>query len=94
MNRGTMVLIASRHNQQIAGDIMDQLDRGTTFFKSVGGYSGRDSEMLMCVVDRKQFYAVKNIVDRWDPRAFVIASETKEVFGEGFLDDPRDAQGA
>ena len=94
MNRGTMVLIASRHNQQIAGDIMDQLDRGTTFFKSVGGYSGRDSEMLMCVVDRKQFYAVKNIVDKWDPRAFVIASETKEVFGEGFLDDPRDAQGA
>ena len=92
MNRGTMVLIASRHNQQIAGDIMDQLDRGTTFFKSVGGFSGRDSEMLMCVVDRKQFYAVKNIVDRWDPRAFVIASETKEVFGEGFLDDPRDAQ--
>ena len=38
--------------------------------------------------------AVKNIVDKWDPRAFVIASETKEVFGEGFLDDPRDAQGA
>lgn len=89
MNKGTMVLIASRHNRQIADDIMAQLGRGTTFFKSVGGYSHRDSEMLMCVVDRKQFHAVKGIIDKWDRAAFVVASETKEVYGEGFLDDPR-----
>lgn len=90
MNKGTMVLVASRHNHQIADDIMAQLGRGTTFLKSVGGYSHRESEMLMCIVDRKQFYAVKGIIDRWDRTAFVVASETKEVYGEGFLDDPRD----
>lgn len=92
MNRGTMVMVASKHNQQIADDIMSQLGRGTTFFKSVGGYSRKDTEMLMCVVDRKQFYSVKSIIDKWDRGAFVIASETKEVYGEGFLDDPRDMQ--
>ena len=89
MNKGTMVMVASRHNRQIADDIMAQLGRGTTFFKSVGGYSRRDSEMLMCIVDRKQFHAVKSIIDKWDRAAFVVASETKEVYGEGFLDDPR-----
>lgn len=89
MNRGTMVMVSSKHNQQIADDIMSQLGRGTTFFKSVGGYSRKDTEMLMCVVDRKQFYSVKNIIDKWDRAAFVIASETKEVYGEGFLNDPR-----
>lgn len=93
MNKGTMVLIASKHNCQIADDIMTELGRGTTFFKSVGGYSRKDSEMLMCVVDRKQFYMVKGIIDRWDRAAFVIASETKEVYGEGFLDDPRELTG-
>ena len=46
-------------------------------------------KMLMCVVDRKQFYSVKNIIDKWDRGAFVIASETKEVYGEGYLNDPR-----
>ena len=89
MNKGTMVMVSSKHNQQIADDIMSQLGRGTTFFKSVGGYSRKDTEMLMCVVDRKQFYSVKNIIDKWDRAAFVIASETKEVYGEGFLNDPR-----
>lgn len=89
MNRGTMVMVSSKHNQEIADDIMTQLGRGTTFFKSVGGYSRKDMEMLMCVVDRKQFYSVKRIIDKWDRAAFVIASETKEVYGEGFLNDPR-----
>ena len=89
MNKGTMVLIASRHNRQIADEIMATLGRGTTFFKSVGGYSRKDGETLMCIVDRKQFHAVKSIIDKWDQGAFVVASETKEVYGEGFLDDPR-----
>ena len=89
MNKGTMVLIASRHNRQIADEIMATLGRGTTFFKSVGGYSRKEGETLMCIVDRKQFHAVKSIIDKWDRAAFVVASETKEVYGEGFLDDPR-----
>ena len=84
-----MVLIASRHNRQIADEIMATLGRGTTFFKSVGGYSRKEGETLMCIVDRKQFHAVKSIIDKWDRGAFVVASETKEVYGEGFLDDPR-----
>lgn len=89
MNKGTMVLIASRHNRQIADEIMATLGRGTTFFKSVGGYSRKEGETLMCIVDRKQFHAVKSIIDKWDRGAFVVASETKEVYGEGFLEDPR-----
>ena len=89
MNKGTMILIASRHNRQIADEIMATLGRGTTFFKSVGGYSRKDGETLMCIVERKQFHAVKSIIDKWDRGAFVVASETKEVYGEGFLDDPR-----
>ena len=89
MNKGTMVLIASRHNRQIADEIMATLGRGTTFFKSVGGYSRIVGETLMCIVDRKQFHAVKSIIDKWERGAFVVASETKEVYGEGFLDDPR-----
>ena len=69
MNKGTMVMIHSPKNHEIAEMIMDRLDRGTTFFKSVGGYSQKDSETLMCVVDRKQFYLVKEMIDSCDPGA-------------------------
>lgn len=86
MNKGTMVTIISLKNGEIAEAIMKKLNRGVTFYKSRGGYSREDSETLMCVMDRKQFYLVKEIVDSIDPGAFVIVSETKEVHGEGFIE--------
>lgn len=89
MNKGTMVMIHSSKNREIANEIMARMDRGTTFFKSAGGFSGREGETLMCVVDRKQFYLVKAIIDAHDEHAFVVVMETKEAYGEGFLNDPR-----
>lgn len=86
MNKGTMVLVASDRNQEISQEIMIRLGRGTTFLESQGGYSRQRRQTLMCVVDRKQFYLVREIVNKWDPHAFVIASETREVYGEGFLE--------
>lgn len=86
LNRGSMIIIHSAKNQEIAAEIMKDIGRGTTFYKIKGGYSGQEGEALMCVVDRKQFYLVKRIVDYYDPRAFVIVSETKEVYGEGFIE--------
>ncbi len=89
MNKGTMVMIHSPKNREIADEIMARMDRGTTFFKSMGGFSRQEGETLMCVVDRKQFYLVKAIIDAHDEHAFVVVMETKEAYGEGFLNDPR-----
>ncbi len=89
MNKGTMVMIHSPKNREIADEIMARMDRGTTFFKSMGGFSRQEGETLMCVVDRKQFYLVKAIIDAYDEHAFVVVMETKEAYGEGFLNDPR-----
>lgn len=86
MKRSTMVTVISKYNAEIASDIMRQLDRGATFFKSCGAFSRQEGEALLCVVDKKEFYRVKQIIDLYDPHAFVIVSETKEVYGEGFLD--------
>lgn len=86
MNKGAMVMIHSEKNREIAEEIIERLNRGTTLFKSVGGFSKKEGETLLCVIDRKQFYLVKEIAYAHDPRAFVVVSETKETYGEGFLD--------
>jgi len=86
MNKGAMVMIHSEKNREIAEEIMQRLNRGTTLFKSVGGFSKQERETLLCVIDRKQFYLVKEIAYAHDPRVFVVVSETKETYGEGFLD--------
>lgn len=86
MNKSTMVTVISPKVNEIADDLMEHLGRGCTFLKSRGGYSKVEGEALICVVDRKQFYKAKKIIYGIDRDAFVIVSEAKEVYGEGFLD--------
>lgn len=83
-DKGTMVTVVSRYNEEIAQEIMKELQRGVTFLKSRGAYEKKDMETLLCVIDKKEFYEMKNIIDAIDPNAFVIVSETKEIYGEGF----------
>lgn len=84
-NKSTMVTVISSHSDEIADRLMEQLERGCTLFKSRGAYSRKDGETVICVVDRKQFYRAKKIIYGIDESAFIIVSEAKEVYGEGFL---------
>lgn len=85
-NKSTMITVMSPHNQEIAERLMEELERGVTFYKSRGAYSGKEGEALICVIDRKQFYKAKKMIYGIDKSAFMIVSEAKEVYGEGFLD--------
>lgn len=85
-NKSTLITVMSPENQAIADRLMEELERGVTFYKSRGAYSGTEGEALICVVDRKQFYKAKKIIYGIDKTAFMIVSEAKEVYGEGFLD--------
>lgn len=91
MNKSTMVTVITRHPQEIAEALMEGTERGCTLIRSRGAYSKVDGESVICVVDRKQFYKVKKIVYAIDRNAFVIVSEAKEVYGEGFLDSDWEA---
>ena len=85
-NKSIMMTVMSHQVQEIADELMNYLERGCTFYKSKGAYSKKEGEALICVVDKKQFYKAKKIVYNIDKNAFMIVSEAKEVYGEGFLD--------
>lgn len=77
--------IISDKSQEIAGAVMGQLERGVTAIEAVGMFSGQQKKLLYCVVSKKEIVQLKEIVAEYDPDAFVIVSEAKEVFGEGFI---------
>ena len=81
-----MVYIISDRYEEIAGTIMEEIDRGVTGLQAEGMYSGSDKMMLCCVVSRKEISQIKEIVREYDPRAFVIVSDVREVLGEGFIE--------
>lgn len=78
------VTIISPFVPDIARDIAVTLDRGSTGVKCLGMYSGKERMMLISVVKKNQIVKLKNIVQKYDKKAFVIVSEVKEVIGEGF----------
>ena len=81
---GKLVLVFSRRRQEIAKAILQELERGVTKLHSRGGYTGEESEVLLCAVGRTQVYALRRLVARIDPAAFVVITSAEEVLGEGF----------
>lgn len=70
---------------EISESIMKRLDRGVTGLKGRGMYSGRDKDILMCAVSKKEVVRLIQIIKAADEKAFVIVSDAKEVLGEGFI---------
>lgn len=64
--------------------ILETLGRGATVYEAKGAYSGESKEVLMTVVDRRQFVLLKQYVREIDPAAFLTVQNLHEVMGEGF----------
>jgi len=58
--------------------------RGVTFLEGEGAYSHKKERVIMCVLKRTQIADARRMIRRIDPNAFVIVSDTKNVFGRGF----------
>ena len=83
-NVGSMVTVITGKPEEISARVIAELDRSATLVPAKGAYSGKDTCMLLCTVRRSQFGKLKRIVSEEDPKAFVMATETSEVLGEGF----------
>lgn len=82
--RSKVAYIISSRNHQIKDEILYTLDRGVTQLEAVGGYTGEERRILLCVVDQSEVSNLKELVRSIDPSAFVIVSDAHEVLGEGF----------
>ena len=79
----TIIIAASTG---IANAIMTRIERGVTSLDGNGMYSGQERKILFCVVAPKEIVKIREIVREFDPGAFVIVSDVREVFGEGFIE--------
>jgi uncharacterized membrane-anchored protein YitT (DUF2179 family) len=77
--------IISDRYEDIAADMMKELNRGVTKIHGVGLYTNVERPMLFCAISDRQVPLVKEIVTKYDRNAFLIISEATEVRGEGFL---------
>lgn len=79
--RRTMYVI-TKNPELIKDLIYKNLDRGVTFNKVIGGYTGDEQVMVICTMDKNEAYRMTSIVAEEDPKAFTFVTSCKEVRGE------------
>lgn len=78
------ITIITSEPQAISQRIMHDVERGCTILPGTGAWTGQPRGVLYVVVQRGEITAVKEIVYKIDPGAFVVVSDVHEVLGEGF----------
>lgn len=79
-----MLLIISPKTEEISNKISKELQRGTTAIYGKGMYKKENKEILLCVMSRAEIREARRIIDEIDPTAFIVITNAREVYGEGF----------
>lgn len=79
-----MLIIISPKYQQISDEINSKIRRGTTAIYGKGMYRQDDKNIIMCVASRGEVRQIRKIINDIDKKAFLIITNAREVYGEGF----------
>lgn len=83
-DKGMQCLIITNKGDDLYHLVQTKYQRGMTCLNGRGMYTGNEYQVMMTVVKRAQFADYKKMIKEVDPAAFVIVSETYDVFGRGF----------
>ena len=78
------VVIITKHPNVVKGYIFDKLDRGVTVYKAEGGYTNEQKDIIVTILERKEYFLLKNELKKIDPECFVTVRTIQEVYGFGF----------
>lgn len=87
INFARVVYIISENYEDIATEIGTRIRRGSTSLMGKGMYKKEEKNVLMCVASRSEVREIRRIINEIDKNAFVVISNAREVFGEGFKEE-------
>lgn len=72
--------IITDHPQEISGELIRKLGHSATLVPARGMYSGKETNLLICVVNKTQAASVARIVRKY-PNTFAVMDPVSEVMG-------------
>ena len=79
-----MLIVISPKWEEISKKINKELRRGTTALYGKGMYRKEEKNILLCIMSRAEAREARMLIEKIDPSAFIIISNAREVYGEGF----------
>ena len=84
LGSGKLVFVVTDHEREVALRIERTTKRGCTFLKGEGSYSLNEKRIVMCACNNSQVVPIKRAIHEVDKQAFLIITDSNEVYGEGF----------
>ena len=73
--------IYTNEGSKIKDVILETFKTGYTILPTLGGYSHEKGELIMCVVNSRNYYQFKELVLKIDPDAFMMINDCYDVNG-------------
>lgn len=79
-----LVLIITEQEEKIQTIIKEEIDRGLTKIRTIGGFSNQEKTMILCVVEQQEAVYLKKVLQEQEPASFVVFLNASEILGRGF----------
>ncbi|MGN0243230.1 MAG: YitT family protein [Lachnospiraceae bacterium] len=83
-----LAIIITTKADTVAFRIAQTSGRGSTVIQARGSYTGTERSVLLCACSGSETFRIQSCIYSADPDAFVMLTETSEVFGNGFRPSP------
>ncbi|HDR52662.1 MAG TPA: YitT family protein [Mariniphaga anaerophila] len=78
------LLIVSKKHEDIKNKILVDLERGGTYLRGEGMFTGEEKQIIYTVVSRREMAVLQEYIGTIDPDAFITVMDAREILGEGF----------
>lgn len=85
LNRKKSFTVVTHDPEGVCHYINDTLHRGATVWKGQGAYTHQDQYVILTALSRHQAVALRNHLKQTDPHAFMLITNSSEIFGKSFL---------
>ncbi len=82
--QSVQLFILSKHYDQIADSITNDLHRGVTVLDGKGWYTKQDTKVLMVITRKTDLNLLLRYIKQIDDKAFLSVSSVNGVYGKGF----------
>ena len=73
------VCVVSDHIEEIRDYVINVMHSGATFYEAIGAFDYRNYKELNIIVNRQEYVALINLIDKVDPDAFVSVYNVSEI---------------
>ena len=85
LNRRKSFMAVTACPEEVCDFITHKLNRSATFWEAQGAYSHEAKWVVLAALSRSQAVALRVYLKSADPHAFILVTNSSEIFGKGFM---------